>query len=115
MIPCYVQHSLIPQASKRNTTSKDPFNSIYSFQNKQPLSKFYFTEFHRMLNLAIQYGKVFIITNAAEGWVEFSAARYMPSLMPILEKIPIISARSRYEQHFPNDFTKWKLYAFLET
>jgi hypothetical protein len=39
----------------------------------------------------------------------------MPTLVPILEKIPIISARSRYEQHFPNDFTKWKLYAFLET
>jgi hypothetical protein len=60
----------------------------------------------------MKYGKTFIITNAAEGWVEYSAERYMPSLLPVLEKITIISARTRYEPHFPNDFTKWKLYAF---
>ena len=63
----------------------------------------------------MKYGKTFIITNAAEGWVEYSAERYMPSLLPVLAKIKIISARTRYEPHFPNDFTKWKLYAFQET
>lgn len=51
--------------------------------------------------MAVNYGKTFIITNAAEGWVEYSAQRYLPSLVPILEKIPIISARSRYQPHFP--------------
>jgi len=45
----------------------------------------------------MKYGKTFIITNAAEGWVEYSAERYMPSLLPVLEKITIISARTRYE------------------
>ena len=39
----------------------------------------------------------------------------MPSLCPILEKITIISARTKYEQHFPGEVTKWKLHAFLET
>lgn len=39
----------------------------------------------------------------------------MPSLVPILEKITIISARSKYEPRFPGDVTKWKLNAFLET
>jgi hypothetical protein len=39
----------------------------------------------------------------------------MPSLTPLLEKLTIISARGRYESHFPGDITKWKLHAFLET
>lgn len=68
-----------------------------------------------MLQLSLKYGKTFIITNAAEGWVQFSAQKFMPSLVPILEKITIISARGRYESHFPGEVTKWKLHAFLET
>ncbi len=39
----------------------------------------------------------------------------MPSIIPILDKITIISARTRYEPHFPGDVSKWKLHAFLET
>jgi hypothetical protein len=39
-----------------------------------------------------------IITNAAEGWVEFSANRFMPSVVPCLEKVKIVSARARYEK-----------------
>ena len=47
--------------------------------------------------------------------MEFSAHKFMPAIVPILEKITIISARTRYEHKFPDDVTKWKLYAFLET
>ena len=68
-----------------------------------------------MLNMAVSNGKTFIITNAAEGWVQFSARKFMPSVVPILDKITIISARTKYEPHFPGDVTKWKLHAFLET
>jgi hypothetical protein len=32
-----------------------------------------------------------------------------------LNKITIISARSKYEAHFPRDVQQWKLHAFLET
>jgi hypothetical protein len=39
----------------------------------------------------------------------------MPSIVPILERITIISARTKYECHFPGDVTQWKLNAFLET
>lgn len=60
-------------------------------------------------------GKVFIITNAAEGWVEFSAQKFMPAVAPFLERITIISARTKYESHFPQDVSQWKLHAFLET
>ena len=65
--------------------------------------------------MAVSNGKTFIITNAAEGWVQFSARKFMPLVVPILEKITIISARTKYEPHFPGDVTKWKLHAFLET
>ena len=68
-----------------------------------------------MLELAVNYGKVYIITNAAEGWVEFSAHKFMPQVLPILERVTIISARAKYESKFPDDVPKWKLYAFLET
>lgn len=68
-----------------------------------------------MLELAVKYGRVYIITNAAEGWVEFSCQRFMPEVLPVLDKITIISARAKYESRFPNNVPKWKLYAFLET
>ncbi len=68
-----------------------------------------------MLELAVKFGRVYIITNACEGWVEFSCERFMPECAPILDKITIISARAKYEARFPNQVPKWKLYAFLET
>jgi hypothetical protein len=41
----------------------------------------------------VKYGKTYIITNAGEGWVEYSAKKFLPSLVQILNKIEIISAR----------------------
>ena len=69
----------------------------------------------KMLELAVKYGRVYIITNAAEGWVEFSANKFMPDVCEVLDKITIISARAKYEHKYPDDVPKWKLYAFLET
>lgn len=69
----------------------------------------------KMLEVAVTYGRVYIITNAAQGWVEYSCQKFMPQITPILSKITIISARAKYESRFPNDVPKWKLYAFLET
>lgn len=39
----------------------------------------------------------------------------MPSVYPLLSKITIISARTKYESFFPSDVSQWKLHAFLET
>eukprot|EP01071_Lankesteria_metandrocarpae_P002168 Lankesteria_metandrocarpae@DN2130_c0_g1_i2.p1 len=68
----------------------------------------------KLLKSALKMGRVFIITNAAEGWVEFSSAKYLPLLGPVLEKITIISARERFEPSFPGDYHRWKIHAFLE-
>ena len=53
--------------------------------------------------MAIKYGKTYIITNAAEGWVEFSSSKFMPDVYKMLPKVTVISARSRWESHFPTD------------
>ena len=67
----------------------------------------------QLLTEAVEKGNVYIITNAGKGWVEYSANRFYPSIMPILEKIKIISARGEYEKIFPGNSRQWKIEAFL--
>lgn len=66
----------------------------------------------RFLLEASKYGEVIIITNSDEGWVEFSAERYCPCLLPVISKYPIVSARTRYEQFYPCQPLCWKAAAF---
>jgi hypothetical protein len=67
-----------------------------------------------LLEIAMSLGHVFIITNAMEGWVEYSSAQWAPGLIPMLNRVPVISARSRFETKYPTDVGKWKLSAFSE-
>ena len=60
-------------------------------------------------------GKVYIVTNAAQGWVELSAKRFLPKVNSELVDIEIISARTKYEKLYPKNYQKWKVEAFLET
>lgn len=69
----------------------------------------------RLLENALKVGQTFIITNAMEGWVEESAQRCLPNLVPILKKqVPVISARSTQESNCYGDISQWKVRAFLE-
>lgn len=63
----------------------------------------------------MEQSKVFIITNAAEGWVEFSTKKYLPKLKKIVSEVDVISARTKFEEMFPNEYHQWKMHAFLET
>jgi hypothetical protein len=67
-----------------------------------------------LLEEALSLGKVMIITNGENGWVECSAADYMPGLVPILQKIDVISARNKYEDMYPGEYSTWKAQAFLD-
>ena len=67
----------------------------------------------KLLSEAVEKGNVYIITNAGSGWVEYSANRFYPSIMPVLEKIKIISARGLYEKIYPGNSRQWKIEAFL--
>ena len=66
-----------------------------------------------LLSIAVKKGGIYIITNAGERWVQFSAKKYYPSVEEILNKIKVISARSLYESKYPNDSKKWRIEAFL--
>ena len=67
----------------------------------------------KLLNEAVNKGEVYIITNAGEGWVEYSAEKIYPSISDILSKVKIVSARGLYEKQFPYDSSQWKIQAFL--
>jgi hypothetical protein len=67
-----------------------------------------------VLTLAMQYGPVTVVTNAETGWVQLSAQKFIPLVVPLLSKLTIISARSTYEPMFPGSPLKWKYYCFQE-
>lgn len=67
-----------------------------------------------VLNAACQYGEVYIVTNAETGWVQLSAQKFLPGVVPLLSKVTVVSARSTFEQMFPDAPLKWKFYAFQE-
>ncbi|KAG6977718.1 hypothetical protein JG688_00000058 [Phytophthora aleatoria] len=66
----------------------------------------------RLLQKAVAYGPVFVVTAAEYGWVEMSAALYMPAVQSVLalSDVHIVSARSWYEQNFGlgGDSATWK-------
>ena len=64
------------------------------------------------LLLSCAFVQVVIITNSDEGWVNYSAERYLPNLIPVLKNYRIISARTRYEKFYPNQPLCWKAAAF---
>jgi len=66
-----------------------------------------------LLETAIGAAHAYIITNAGSGWVEYSAARWAPDLLPMLRKVPVISAQDKFKVDFP-DVMQWKIQAFLE-
>jgi hypothetical protein len=68
----------------------------------------------KLLEMSKANGKTLIITNAAEGWVELSAQRFMPLTSKVLRKdVEIISARTRFEKELPRQYQEWKIRAFL--
>lgn len=67
-----------------------------------------------VVKLAMTYGEVHIVTNAETGWVQRSAQKFIPGVVPLLSKVAVLSARSTYEGIFPESPLKWKFYAFQE-
>mmetsp|Transcript_28279 Transcript_28279/g.34945 ORF Transcript_28279/g.34945 Transcript_28279/m.34945 type:complete len:322 (+) Transcript_28279:156-1121(+) len=66
----------------------------------------------KCLEAASRYGEVIIITNSDDGWVHFSAERYVPNLVRVLSKYRIVSARTAYEHFYPGQPLCWKAAAF---
>jgi len=70
----------------------------------------------KLLHTSCQFGEIFIITNSAEGWVQYSSKLFLPKTHEAIlaKKIKVISARSGYEDQYPGDCHKWKVEAFLD-
>merc|ERR1719498_1296243 len=62
----------------------------------------------------MKLGRTFIITNAMTGWVEYSSAKNVPGLLPVLQQVRVISARGNFEAQYPGEVSQWKIQAFLE-
>ena len=62
---------------------------------------------------AMGLGRVVIITNGMQGWVEKSCAIFMPSVAPLLPLITVVSARERYKATFPSTMM-WKRWTFSD-
>jgi hypothetical protein len=94
-----------PNGIFRETTYIEP---IYLLKIKK-LEEFVY----KLLDLALSKSDTYIITNAAPGWVQYSAKQFYPSVLPLLKRTHIISARGEFEGKFPNDGRQWKIMAFL--
>lgn len=67
----------------------------------------------RILRSTKQLGQVTIVTNAEKGWVELSCSKFLPEVLPLLEGIKIMSARSTFEHAHPQSTPMhWKRLAF---
>lgn len=60
------------------------------------------------LKLAMKMGKVIIVTNAMEPWVETSCRNFLPQLLPIVTQVPVIYARSIFDLHSADPSAKNK-------
>lgn len=66
----------------------------------------------KLLEKALLYGEVHLVTNAETGWVEMSAEAFLPGVVPLLPKVNIVSARSSYQTKYPDQPSMWKVEAF---
>lgn len=67
-----------------------------------------------ILLTAMSLGQTLIVTNGTESWVQDSATRFVPGLLPILGSLTTVSARAKYERQYPEDPFAWKREAFQE-
>jgi len=67
-----------------------------------------------VLQLSMTLGRRIIVTNAMESWIQETARRFMPRLIPLLERLPIVYARKNWERLWPGDTFAWKRECFRE-
>ena len=52
----------------------------------------------------IKFAKVLIVTNAKEGWVEYSSYYLLPRVHQLIETyVPVVSAQKEFGERYPRD------------
>eukprot|EP00429_Kryptoperidinium_foliaceum_P014120 CAMPEP_0176043282 /NCGR_PEP_ID=MMETSP0120_2-20121206/21478_1 /TAXON_ID=160619 /ORGANISM="Kryptoperidinium foliaceum, Strain CCMP 1326" /LENGTH=311 /DNA_ID=CAMNT_0017376689 /DNA_START=119 /DNA_END=1054 /DNA_ORIENTATION=- len=64
------------------------------------------------LTAAKRQGTVVFVTNGERGWIELSCQKFMPSLLPVIENVKLVSARTLYESPRCTSPLEWKVRAF---
>lgn len=68
-----------------------------------------------LLSKSFLFGEVHLVTNGETGWVEMSAQKFLPRVCELLPRVNIVSARSTYQNLFPDSPETWKVEAFRHT
>lgn len=67
---------------------------------------------YNLLDIAIQSGTVYIVTNASSNWIYYSCSILMPKLLTLLSCVGIISCRDSLSERYPNKEELWKSIVF---
>eukprot|EP00429_Kryptoperidinium_foliaceum_P044870 CAMPEP_0176128620 /NCGR_PEP_ID=MMETSP0120_2-20121206/65000_1 /TAXON_ID=160619 /ORGANISM="Kryptoperidinium foliaceum, Strain CCMP 1326" /LENGTH=280 /DNA_ID=CAMNT_0017463733 /DNA_START=103 /DNA_END=945 /DNA_ORIENTATION=- len=65
-----------------------------------------------ILHTSMSIAETLIVTNGNATWVQDSARKFLPRLLPTLEKLQVVSARAMFEFEYPGDPFMWKEAAF---
>ncbi|CAI5708406.1 hypothetical protein KXD40_004913 [Peronospora effusa] len=71
-------------------------------------------EVEDFLTACLKIGTCCIVTNGLSGWVQRSCQRFLPNVVPLLEQMSVISARSNFERVFPDRPIEWKIAAYRD-
>lgn len=68
---------------------------------------------HKLLSKMLEKSKVIIVTNAGIKWINISANCVSNTKKLMHDKIPVISARDKFNKQYPNDAYAWKKITFV--
>lgn len=73
------------------------------------------TTLEQVVSSAMALGETHIVTNGNGTWVQESSRRFVPKVIPLLNRLKrVVSARAEYEHIWPGDPFTWKKAAFEE-
>ena len=67
-----------------------------------------------MLIEAMKFGRVAIVTNGTDGWINLSCKTFMPKILPVVSYATLVSAQSRYGYLYPDSPIDWKRCTFQD-
>ncbi|CAI5715970.1 unnamed protein product [Hyaloperonospora brassicae] len=71
-------------------------------------------EVEHFLTACLKIGACCIVTNGLTGWVESSCQRFLPNVVPLVEQMTVISARSAFERVLPDRPIEWKIAVYRD-